>query len=184
MNVFACLPGFRQRTTSRFCGSTRNRRLELLADGALKMMDTERTELDTLMANSDVDKLYKSSGIVLASCEYGRGVFAAEFLPSDTTLEECPFLRIPKSDCCSVLDEYVFMMDPGPDGEDENYYSMVLGWGSLFNHADNHNTEYWHDQERDLIVFHTIRDVSAGEQLFINYGCQWWQSRELEPLAG
>ena len=35
--------------------------------------------------------------------------------------------------------------------------------------------------ERDLIVFHTIKDVSAGEQLFINYGEAWWETRELTP---
>jgi hypothetical protein len=36
-------------------------------------------------------------------------------------------------------------------------YSLVLGWGSLFNHSFDHNTEYWHDTDRDLIVFHTIK---------------------------
>jgi SET domain-containing protein len=63
----------------------------------------------------------------------------------------------------------------------QEVYSLVLGWGSLFNHSYDHNTEYWHDTDRDLIVFHTIKKVSAGKQLFVNYGKEWWGSRELTP---
>jgi len=72
-----------------------------------------------------------------------------------------------------------------PDGEDTEgaaeCYSLPLGCGSIYNHAENHNIEYWHDTQRDLIIFYTITDVSAGEQLFINYGKDWWKTRELKP---
>jgi len=30
-------------------------------------------------------------------------------------------------------------------------------------------------------VFHTIKSVNAGKQLFVNYGKEWWESRELAP---
>lgn len=125
--------------------------------------------------------LRRHPDLVVSSCGFGRGIFTTTFLPADTTLEECPFLRIPSRTCTGILDDYVFDMEP-EDGEEEgDWYSLVLGWGSLFNHSDQHNTEYWYDPDRLLIVFHTIRPVEAGNQLFVNYGKTWWDSRRLTP---
>ncbi|MBW1840859.1 MAG: SET domain-containing protein-lysine N-methyltransferase [Deltaproteobacteria bacterium] len=127
--------------------------------------------------------LFKHPHLVVAPCEFGHGVFATEHIPADTTLEECHHLRIKKEDCSGIMDDYVYntASDSGDSEEESEYYSFPFGFGSIFNHADDHNTEYWHDTNRDLIVFHTIRDVTAGEQLFINYGKDWWETREGAP---
>lgn len=127
--------------------------------------------------------LFKHAHLVVAPSKYGHGVFATEYIPAGTTLEECHHLRIRKEDCSGIIDDYVYGLEPedGDPEEGPEYYSLPLGWGSIFNHADQHNTEYWHDTERDLIVFHTIKDVSAGEQLFINYGNAWWTTRDRTP---
>ena len=127
--------------------------------------------------------LFKHPHLFVAPSKFGHGVFASEFIPADTTLEECHHLRIRKEDCSGIIDDYVYSLgsDQEDSEEDSEYYSLPLGWGSIFNHADEHNTEYWHDTERDLIVFHTIKDVSAGGQLFINYGKDWWETRECTP---
>lgn len=125
--------------------------------------------------------LFKHPNIVISSCDCGHGIFTTTYLPADTTLEECPYLRIKADECAGVLDDYVFNLETAAENSDSDYYSLVLGWGSLFNHADDHNTEYWHDTDRDLIVFHTIKEVPAGQQLFVNYGKEWWQSRDLAP---
>ena len=127
------------------------------------------------------DPLYKHPDIVISACDFGHGIFTTAAIPANTTLEECPYLRIPADECAATLDDYVFNLESAEDNGDSDIYSLVLGWGSLFNHADNHNTEYWHDTDRDLIVFHTIKAVAAGRQLFVNYGQEWWASRELMP---
>lgn len=127
------------------------------------------------------ERLYRNPDIVISPCEFGHGVFATKTLPADTTLEECPYLRISADECASTLDDYVFNLEKEEDNGEGDVYSLVLGWGSLFNHSDKHNTEYWHDTDRDLIVFHTIKKVPAGKQLFVNYGTDWWGSRELTP---
>jgi len=127
--------------------------------------------------------LFRHPDVVVAPSKFGHGVFATEYIPADTTLEECHHLRIRKEDCSGIIDDYVYSLEPehdDPKGESE-CYSLPLGLGSIFNHAEVHNTEYWHDTERDLIVFHTIKDVSAGEQLFVNYGRDWWETRERMP---
>jgi len=130
--------------------------------------------------------LFRHPNLVVAPCEFGYGVFATNPIPADTTIEECHHLRINKEDCSGIIDDYVYGLDPDDqDSEEESEcYSLPLGWGSIFNHADPHNIEYWHDTDRDLIVFHTIKDVSPGEQLFINYGKPWWETRDLMPNNG
>lgn len=127
--------------------------------------------------------LFRHPGLVVAPCKLGHGVFATQNIPADTTLEECHHLRIKTEDCSGILNDYVYSLETDHDdsGKAIEYYSLPLGYGSIFNHADNHNTEYWHDTERDLIIFHTIKDVAAGEQLFINYGSAWWETREQTP---
>ena len=125
--------------------------------------------------------LFRHPDIVISPCEFGHGIFATRTLPPDTTLEECPYLRIRADECAGTLDDYVFNLETAEDNGDADVYSLVLGWGSLFNHADKHNTEYWHDTDRDLIIFHTIKQVVAGSQLFVNYGREWWDSREIKP---
>jgi len=127
--------------------------------------------------------LFKHPHLVVAPCQFGHGVFATQYIPADTTLEECHHLRIREEDCSGIMNDYVYNLLPECDDSEEEseYCSLPLGWGCIFNHADDHNTEYWHDTERDLIVFHTIKDVSPGEQLFINYGKDWWETRECRP---
>ena len=126
-------------------------------------------------------RLFRHPNIVISPCDYGHGIFTTTSIPADTTLEECPYLRIKADECAGTLDDYVFNLESEEDNGDTAYYSLVLGWGSLFNHSYDHNTEYWHDTDRDLIVFHTIKKVSAGDQLFVNYGKEWWDSRALTP---
>ncbi len=127
--------------------------------------------------------LYRHPDLVVAPCELGHGVFATENIPAETTLEECHHLRIKAEDCSGIIDDYVYGLESGhnPSEEASEYYSLPLGLGSIFNHAEEHNTAYWHDTERDLIVFYTIKDVAAGEQLFINYGKDWWDTRDRTP---
>jgi hypothetical protein len=125
--------------------------------------------------------LYRHPHIVISSCAFGHGIFTTRPIPADTTLEECPYLRINADECAGTLDDYVFNLESADENDGTEVYSLVLGWGSLFNHSYRHNTEYWHDTDRDLIVFHTIKKVPAGKQLFVNYGREWWDSRELKP---
>ena len=127
--------------------------------------------------------LFRHTAMVVAPSKFGHGVFATQDIPAGTTLEECHHLRIKKEECVGIINDYVYALeaDSGDSKEDSEDYSLPLGCGSIFNHADDHNTEYWHDTERDLIVFHTIKKVSAGEQLFVNYGNDWWETRELTP---
>jgi hypothetical protein len=134
----------------------------------------------------DSEPLVKHPNLVVAPCEYGHGVFSTGDIPADTTIEECPFLRMKGAEFSGIVDDYVYHLDEekDDDGKETWIYSFPLGWGCVYNHSDDPNTDYWIDTERNLIVFDTVKDISAGDQLFINYGKEWWEARDLTPDNG
>ena len=60
------------------------------------------------------------------------------------------------------------------------WVALLLGYGMLYNHSYEANCEYIQDGPR-VITFVTLRDVKAGEELTIDYGEEWWSTRNLEP---
>ena len=50
----------------------------------------------------------------------------------------------------------------------------------LYNHSYEANLEYVQEAPR-VIAFVTLRDVEPGEELTIDYGQEWWSTRNLEP---
>ena len=60
------------------------------------------------------------------------------------------------------------------------WVGLLLGYGMLYNHSYEANCEYVQEGPR-VITFVTLRDVEAGEELTIDYGEEWWSTRNLEP---
>ena len=53
--------------------------------------------------------------------------------------------------------------------------AVALGLGSLFNHSTlNSNVGWIRDLSHQMIVYRALKDVSAGEELCINYGKLWF----------
>ena len=105
----------------------------------------------------------------------GRGVFAARDVDEGETLELCPTLEVADADVGGLLGDYVFR-----SGADPNNVILMLGYGMLYNHSYDANCEYVQDGP-DAITYLTTRDVAAGEELTIDYGEEWWSTRNLEP---
>ena len=106
---------------------------------------------------------------------HGRGVFASRAIRDGETVETCPTLELPAADVAGQLLDYVF---DSPDAED--MVVMPLGYGMLYNHSAEANLEYVEADDRG-IAYVAVRPIAAGEELTINYGEQWWDTRELEP---
>ena len=98
-------------------------------------------------------------GVEIKEGPYGRGVFAARDFAKGESVESCPTLELPEDTVTGRLGDYVF-----GSGEDEH----------------EANCEYIQDGPR-VITFVTLRDVKAGEELTIDYGEEWWSTRNLEP---
>ena len=102
--------------------------------------------------------------------EYGRGLYATYNLVANRVLFSAELLVLSEKDTIKVnetdLQYYTFKYSSQQD-------CLVLGAGELFNHSDTPNVGYtlipYGEGDRQVMVFHILRDIVAGEQLFIDY---------------
>jgi uncharacterized protein len=111
---------------------------------------------------------------VAASTVSGRGIFALKKIREGETLERCPALEVTDKDVGGELLNYVFY------GSAENSRLVVMGNGMLFNHSSTPNVAYYLEQTAigPELILYTLRDISKGEELFYNYGDDWWTTRK------
>ena len=114
-------------------------------------------------------------GIEIKEGPYGRGVFATRDFAKGDSVESCPTLELPEDTVTGRLGDYVF-----GSGENEHEVILLLGYGMLYNHSDEPNCEYVQEEPR-VITFVTIRPVEPGDELTIDYGEEWWSTRNKEP---
>lgn len=109
----------------------------------------------------------------------GLGVFALKNIKEGEIIERCPVIQIPAVQYniikYSIFNEYIYeASDRG--GETAK---LCLGLGSLYNHSDAPNTGYYGVNAR-YMEFYAVRNIKKGEQLFIDYGEEYWTGRGYE----
>ena len=68
----------------------------------------------------------------------------------------------------TLLHDYIFEWGHGSD-----QCCMALGYVAVYNHSYTSNCEYEMNFDEVIIKIKTIRNVEAGEELFINYNGDW-----------
>ena len=115
---------------------------------------------------------------IAPSAERGRGVFTNEAIPVNTVVEISPVIVMSEAERSTLdktlLHDYIFEW-----GDDNLQCCMALGYVPIYNHAAPSNCEYDMDFDNELIRIKTIRDIEAGEELFINYNGDWDDQREV-----
>ena len=114
------------------------------------------------------------SGLAIKRGPHGRGVFATQRFRKGQLVERCPTVEVPDAEVSGRLDDYVY--SSVEDGD----VLIVLGYGMLYNHSAEPNVEYV-QVEPHTITFRALRTVHPGEELTIDYGEHWWQTRGLTP---
>ena len=102
----------------------------------------------------------------------GRGVFTKRSLPANTIIEISPVI-VMSSEERKLLDQtrlHDYIFEWGPDSKQ---CCMALGYVPVYNHAYRSNCEYEMDFDNHVIKIKTIRNIEAGEELFINYNGDW-----------
>src|SRR5690349_21119692 len=98
----------------------------------------------------------------------GRGVFTFDEIASGTIIEIAPVIVMTGKERKlideTILHDYIFEW-----GDDRTQCCMALGYVPLYNHSYQSNCEYEMDFRKQLITIKTVREIKAGEQLFINY---------------
>jgi SET domain-containing protein len=96
----------------------------------------------------------------------GRGVFTPIDIPAGSIIELAHVILLSAEDRQTIhnthLHDYYFQW-----GGDQA--AIALGFGSLYNHADNANAEFDLDYDFDQIRFSALRDISPGEDITTDY---------------
>lgn len=113
--------------------------------------------------------MHQIPGLYIAqSNKEGRGVYTSVPINEGDIIEVCPVIEIPISQVPiihkTVLHDYYFLW-----GEEMNACAIALGNGSLYNHEIHANANFILDFEHKTIDFVAVKDISAGEEITINY---------------
>jgi SET domain-containing protein len=68
----------------------------------------------------------------------------------------------------TLLHDYIFEW-----GDDSSQCAMALGLIPMYNHSYEANCEYEMYFSKQVITVKTMREIEAGEELFINYNGDW-----------
>lgn len=99
-------------------------------------------------------------------------MFTEEDITSGTIIEVSPVVVMSGEERKlldqTLLHDYIFEW-----GDALDKCCMALGYVPVYNHSYASNCEYEMDFEAGFIRITTVRDIKAGEELFINYNGNW-----------
>lgn len=105
---------------------------------------------------------------IASSGKKGKGVYTASPIPANTTIEISPVLVFTEKDRglieTTLLYNYIFEW-----GNDCKQGALGMGYISMYNHSYNANCVYEMDYDECVMTISTVKDIAAGEELFINY---------------
>jgi SET domain-containing protein len=112
----------------------------------------------------------------------GRGVFTVEDIPINTVIEISPVIIMSREERQlldkTLLHDYIFEW-----GVEKDKCCMALDYVAVYNHSYKSNCEHEMNYEERTINIKTIRDIKAGEELFINYNGVWDNDKPLWFIA-
>ena len=116
---------------------------------------------------------YLREGVYVAGTKkMGRGVFTSQPIPQGTLIELSPVIVMSGEERLlldkTLLHDYIFEW-----GKDLDQCAMALGLVSVYNHSYSANCQYGMYYKQQAINIIAVREIRAGEELFINYNGTW-----------
>tara|TARA_R110000868_G_scaffold107056_3_gene293033 strand:- start:363 stop:734 length:372 start_codon:yes stop_codon:yes gene_type:complete len=111
-----------------------------------------------------------SSFLEIKTTSRGFGVFTKLDVCADVIIEHSPFSSCWSSkweDTPENLRKVVFSHPQNTDN-----YVIGLGYTAIYNHNDENNA-VWSTSDNGILI-KTIRNMKAGEEVFIHYGDAYW----------
>lgn len=99
---------------------------------------------------------------------HGWGIFAKDFITIGEILEEEPYLIIPMSpnESSSLFIDYRYNFPR----ENSKHQVIAFGFSCIYNHSNDPNAKWETDEENNIFIFSTIKDIQKDEEIFIYYG--------------
>ena len=113
-----------------------------------------------------------STDLIKTSKIGDRGVIASKDYKPGDVLELCPCIKQENDAVAGKIEDYIFEYD-------DDYSLIAFGYCSMYNHVDDNNAE-WEVLNDNQIVIKVIKNIKKGEEIFINYGDNYWKSRKNE----
>ena len=111
----------------------------------------------------EYSKKNNGSYIVLGKTQYAKGEI----------VEIAPVIFVGlEAKAVPRLKDYIFEID-----KNKSIYGVVLGYGSLYGHSETPNITFAYNKGNKQMYFIAARTISAGEELTINYGKDYWEER-------
>ncbi len=102
----------------------------------------------------------------------GKGVFAKKNIEKDTIIDFAHIVPIPNRDYKkikkTILFNYCYIWED-PKHKPEFTNAISLSISQFINHSYEPNVKYMYDYENKAIEFSSIRHISQGEELLVNY---------------
>jgi SET domain-containing protein len=96
----------------------------------------------------------------------GKGIFSQTSIAKGDTIEVCHTLKVPVEQSQfiekTILKKYAYVRN------DEGW-SVVLGYGMLYNHSYHPNAQFVWDKEENFVNIVALRDIEADEEIVFNY---------------
>lgn len=130
------------------------------------------------------ETIYDSSQVYVADSRIdgaGLGVFAARSFTAGERVEIAPVVFVPETETerrGDFISDYSVLLD---DEAGCRLITVMLGYGSLYNHSDSPALHWAFCLPERAVVFTALRDIEEGEELTISYGEFYWKSREEKP---
>lgn len=100
-------------------------------------------------------------------------ILAKTHFAKNEIIEICPCIILgEEAKTIDYLKDVIFEID-----KDNNEWALVLGYGSLYRHADKPNVDYAFNKLTKQMYFITKRPIKQAEELTINYGQDYWAER-------
>lgn len=109
--------------------------------------------------------------------KFGFGVYAKENIPNGIYVEMAPAIVFERSahSITAPFLKYALAWH-------NETLALPLGWIGIYNHSDENNCHFSTNIVDELIGILTVKDILKEEQLTVNYGPDWFSSRQIEKL--
>lgn len=120
-------------------------------------------------------KLKRNAISVRKSKTHGFGVFADKTIRKGAIIEECYCLYTHGGD--EGLEDYYFDAKAKKKGAEE--YIIPTGFGVIYNHSDDENTDYNFNKRDKVMTIVADRTIYKDEEIFVSYGEDWFSERDM-----